>query len=329
MNIKQLMKKIEQEDVQFIQQLVLVQYDSSQNLPLGFKWRGEHYEVLKLLHKFKSIEENPQYLVLTSTGIYCLAFEFMKGQQDLNQGRWLLKYKVNGEYLHNIESGPLYNRVSQLLSKGNLNAVGNYSLLPAELANLAHYHGHVCPELAVGYRASVLACIELGFDREKTSTQFALAENMGSGIEAVQLMTGCTIGNQNFFAYDLGKQVYYFGLSGEGYLPVNVLRLSLINDEALIIDSAVDIDQRIASGKASQTEIEEYSIAVNNAVHEILDLSDEQLFKKTIVSIHPPRFQGCTHYSKCSICNEIVDLKKCVPGYKGLCCQVCAAKQNK
>lgn len=326
MNIKRLMTKIEQEDVEFIQQRVLVHYDSSQKLPLGFKWRGEHFEVLRLLHKFKSMEENPQYIVLTSTGIYCLAFEFINGRQDSSEGRWLLKYKVNGEYLYNSEGGPLYSNVFGLLKKDASNSSGNYSIVPVELANLAHYHGHVCPELAVGYRVSVLARQELGFDRKNASTQFVLAENMGSGIEAVQLMTGCTIGNQNFFAYDLGKQVYYFGLSGEGFLPVEVLRLCLIN-EALIIDS--DFDQRIISGEASQVEIEDYSDAVSKAVHDILDLSDEQLFKKTIVSMHPPRFQSSTYYSKCSKCEEIVDLKKCVPGYAGLYCQVCATKQNK
>jgi formylmethanofuran dehydrogenase subunit E len=150
---------------------------------------------------------------------------------------------------------------------------------------------------------------------------------MGSGIEAVQLMTGCTIGNQNFFAYDLGKQVYYFGLSGKECLSVNVLRLSLIN-EVFIIDSDVDLDQRITSGYASQIEIEEYSETVSNTVHNILGLSDQQLFKKSIVSMHPPRFQGNTYYSKCAVCDEIVDLKKCVPGHKGLYCLVCAAKQS-
>ncbi len=327
MNIKRLMNKIEQEDVQFIQQRVLVQYDGSQKLPLGFKWHGKHYEVLKLLHKFNSLEENPQYIILTSAGIYCLAFEFTKGEQNPSQGRWLLKYKVNGEYLYSRENGPLYCNVSKLLSKDGLNAVCNFSLLPAELVNLAHYHGHVCPELVIGYRASVLARQELGLDRNNASTQFVLAENMGSGIEAVQLMTGCTIGNQNFFAYDLGKQVYYFGLSGKECLSVNVLRLSLIN-EVFIIDSDVDLDQRITSGYASQIEIEEYSETVSNTVHNILGLSDQQLFKKSIVSMHPPRFQGNTYYSKCAVCDEIVDLKKCVPGHKGLYCLVCAAKQS-
>lgn len=166
----------------------------------------------------------------------------------------------------------------------------------------------------------------MGFERKNATKQFALAENMSSGIEAVQLLTGCTIGNQNFFAYELGKQVYYFGIASNEYLPVNVLRLSLIND-VLLMNIDNDIDEKITSGKATNTEIAEYSDAIANAVHIILEMSNDQLFKKTTVNIHPPRFHGRIYYSKCSICNEIVDMKKCVPGIKGLYCQVCAKKE--
>ncbi|MGM0689903.1 MAG: hypothetical protein ACQESO_10025, partial [Bacillota bacterium] len=72
MNLKRLIRKIEEEDVQFIQDKVTVQYDQSQKVPLGFKWRNEHYEVLKLLYEFKSMENNSQYIVLTSKGMFCL-----------------------------------------------------------------------------------------------------------------------------------------------------------------------------------------------------------------------------------------------------------------
>lgn len=79
------------------------------------------------------------------------------------------------------------------------------------LLNLVYYHGHLCPELAIGYRAGLVAQEELGISRENARDFFVVAENMTSAIDALQLMTGCTIGNQNFFAYDLGKHVYYFG----------------------------------------------------------------------------------------------------------------------
>lgn len=327
MNLKRLIRKIEEEDVQFIQDKVTVQYDQSQEIPLGFKWRDEHYEVLKLLYKFESMENNPQYIVLTSKGMFCLSFEEPAGEKT-SRGRWLLKYKVNGEYQANQGGGSLYSNLTPLFKReDSKNTSSSFSLLPIELANVAHYHGHVCPELAVGYRAAILAREEMGFERKNSAKQFVLAENMSSGIEAVQLITGCTIGNQNFFAYDLGKQVYYFGIAGDDYLPVDVMRLSLIN-EAIILDTDSNIDLLIAEGRAEQYELEEYNDAIANAVHTILDLSDEELFKKTTVSLYPPRFLGRTNYSKCSICDEIVDLKKSVPGSKGLYCQACAKKQK-
>lgn len=151
MNLKRLIEKIEKEDFQFIQEKVLVQYDSSQKLPLGFKWRNKHYEVLQLLHKFVSMEENPQYIVLTDKGIYCLSYEFITGKNSLNKGRWLLKFKVDGEYHDNQNAVSLYTNLTSLQKNPSENASSsNYSFLPVELANLAHYHGHVCPELAVG-----------------------------------------------------------------------------------------------------------------------------------------------------------------------------------
>lgn len=58
LNLKELITKIEQEEVEFIQEEVLVQYDQSQQVPLAFIWRDSHCEVLKLLHAYKSIEEH-------------------------------------------------------------------------------------------------------------------------------------------------------------------------------------------------------------------------------------------------------------------------------
>ncbi|NMB40872.1 MAG: hypothetical protein GX996_02935 [Firmicutes bacterium] len=92
-----------------------------------------------------------------------------------------------------------------------------------------HYHGHLCPELAIGYRAALIAQEELGISRENAHQFFILAENMSSAIESLQLITGCTIGNQNFFAYDLGKHVYYFGSYADVSKPGKALRLALIN----------------------------------------------------------------------------------------------------
>ncbi len=54
--------------------------------------------------------------------------------------------KIEKEKEHLLDSS--YNRHHQ---------TSKMTLLPLELANLAYFHGHVCPELVVGYRAVLLA----------------------------------------------------------------------------------------------------------------------------------------------------------------------------
>lgn len=331
MNLRELITKIEKEEVEFIQEEVLVEYDQSQQVPLAFKWRGTHCEVLKLLHTFKSMEDHRQYIILTYTGLYCLALESISTQKSPSQKRWMLKYKVIMEVAGDITASEQKTGIKEQMlcsSESRHHQVAKMTLLPLELANLAYYHGHVCPELVVGYRAVLLAREEMGIDRKHAAQHFVLAENMSSSIEAVQLLTGCTIGNQNFFAYDLGKHVYYFGKAENGYLPVDVLRLSLINPAVdLNLDKA--LDNRIISGKADLAEVSKYEDAVSDSVEKLLDLRDNDLFSKKTVSVYPPRFHGRIYYTKCSSCSEIVSMQKCIPGHSGLNCQVCAEKQSK
>lgn len=41
-------------------------------------------------------------------------------------------------------------------------------LVSHELMGLVQYHGHLCPELAIGYRVSKIATTELGIARENS-----------------------------------------------------------------------------------------------------------------------------------------------------------------
>ncbi len=282
------------------------------------------------------MEEHLQYVVLTYSGIYCLALENIAPHKPLSKKRWMLKYRVIVE--ENGDKKPVehntgikehltdcsHRRHHQISS----HQVSRMTLLPLELANLVYYHGHVCPELVVGYRAVLIAREEMGIDRKHAAHYFALVENMSSSIEAVQLLTGCTIGNQNFFAYDLGKHVYYFGKADNSYIPVDVLRLSLIN---MAVDLNLDkaLDNRILNGRAEAAELSLYEDAISDSVQKILELDDNELFDKKTVSIYPPCFHGRIYYTKCSSCSEVVSMQKSVPAYNGLYCQVCAEKQAK
>src|SRR3990172_4604312 len=77
------------------------------------------------------------------------------------------------------------------------------------LSDVADFHGHVCPGLALGFRVSKLALNELG-GRSKDEELVAMVENDSCAVDAVQVMTGCTFGKGNLIFRDYGKQVYTF-----------------------------------------------------------------------------------------------------------------------
>ena len=74
------------------------------------------------------------------------------------------------------------------------------------------FHGHQCPGLAIGFRASEIAACELG---EKMSALrdeeiVCVTENDACGVDAVQVITGCTIGKGNLIYRPTGKMAFTF-----------------------------------------------------------------------------------------------------------------------
>ena len=77
-------------------------------------------------------------------------------------------------------------------------------------AKVARFHGHVCPGLAIGYRAAKAALRRLGGGRSRDEELVAIVENDSCAVDAVQALTGCTFGKGNFIFRDYGKQVFTF-----------------------------------------------------------------------------------------------------------------------
>ncbi|MFO7952484.1 MAG: FmdE family protein [Bacillota bacterium] len=72
------------------------------------------------------------------------------------------------------------------------------------------FHGHSCFGLAMGYRVAEAALKELQSDRDVDEEIVAIVENDNCSVDAVQYVTGCTMGKGNLFFHDHGKPVYTF-----------------------------------------------------------------------------------------------------------------------
>ncbi len=78
------------------------------------------------------------------------------------------------------------------------------------------FHGHECGGLAIGYRASEVAMARLGIDRAGDEELVCVTENDACGVDAVQVMTGCTFGKGNLIYRGTGKQAFSFFRRSDG-----------------------------------------------------------------------------------------------------------------
>jgi formylmethanofuran dehydrogenase subunit E len=84
------------------------------------------------------------------------------------------------------------------------------TLTSDDFKQCADFHGHVCPGLAIGYQAAKAGIAWLEEHRAMDEEVVAIVETNACGVDAVQVLTGCTFGKGNFIHKDHGKQVFTF-----------------------------------------------------------------------------------------------------------------------
>ncbi len=71
------------------------------------------------------------------------------------------------------------------------------------------FHGHMCPGLAIGIRIAEIALREIGPHAEDEEV-VAVVETDMCGVDAIQVLTGCTFGKGNLIFNDYGKKAFSF-----------------------------------------------------------------------------------------------------------------------
>jgi formylmethanofuran dehydrogenase subunit E len=99
-------------------------------------------------------------------------------------------------------------------SQPSVNPQGPF--LEPDLSEVIRFHGHMCPGLAIGYRAAKVVMERLGSIRAEDEELVAIVENDSCSVDAIQWITGCTFGKGNFFFQDHGKQVFTIALRPSG-----------------------------------------------------------------------------------------------------------------
>lgn len=72
------------------------------------------------------------------------------------------------------------------------------------------FHGHACGGLTIGYKAAVYAMELLGLTRAEDEAMVCITENDACGVDAIQVILGCTAGKGNLLFHLRGKQAFSF-----------------------------------------------------------------------------------------------------------------------
>jgi len=195
---------------------------------------------------------------------------------------------------------------------------------PEDLAPIIDFHGHLCPGLLIGYRASKAALACLGIERARDEELVAIVENDACGVDAVQYLTGATSGKGNLIFKDLGKHAFSFFSRDRDRSVRVVLKPAAIEDER-----RNEIKRRLSDAATPQERAEaeaQLRTARDRAVESLLTKTDDELFWFKQVQGELPARARILPGIICDRCGEGV-MESRVAMRQGQCvCLTCAAE---
>ena len=72
------------------------------------------------------------------------------------------------------------------------------------------FHGHSCGGLRIGYAAAMYAMELMNISFSDNEQVVCISENDACGVDAIQVLLGCSIGKGNLLFHMTGKQVFSF-----------------------------------------------------------------------------------------------------------------------
>lgn len=86
------------------------------------------------------------------------------------------------------------------------------------------FHGHACGGLTIGYKAALYAMELLHLTRSEDEAVVCITENDACGVDAIQVILGCSAGKGNLLFHLRGKQAFSFYERNSGRSVRLVLR---------------------------------------------------------------------------------------------------------
>ncbi|MGH9267269.1 MAG: FmdE family protein [Acidimicrobiales bacterium] len=165
---------------------------------------------------------------------------------------------------------------------------------------VAEFHGHICPGLAMGMQAARIALREIG-PHSKDEEVVAVVETDMCGVDAIQVLTGCTFGKGNLVHHDWGKNAYTFYRRSDG-------RAVRIAGRPGAWDRDPEhqaLFAKVRAGEATDDERARFGELHVAQSYKVLEHQPDDLFTVTAVGGRPPERARIHASVACSRCGEM------------------------
>ncbi|HCA40362.1 MAG TPA: hypothetical protein DEP01_01860 [Aminobacterium sp.] len=167
------------------------------------------------------------------------------------------------------------------------------------IEDVIHFHGHWCPGLALGIRVAQIALAEIGHSSDEEIV--AICETDMCGVDAIQFLTGCTLGKGNLIIRPYGKMAFSFYRRKDG----KSIRVVLKNNGKASGDIYYrELQEKMNSGTITEKERETFAKLRFDRCHSVLNAPIEEFFivEETRETVPPPA--PMTGSVKCCQCGE-------------------------
>ena len=165
-------------------------------------------------------------------------------------------------------------------------------------------HGHYCLFSALGVKAGALAMREMGASSKGMEELVAIVETNNCFSDGVQIVTGCTFGNNALIFRDYGKTAFTLcHRDGEG-IRVLVLADRVMQRQSQ--DTNELFEKVIVKRAGTEAEGEQLRSMWKELSFELLEAPDEEVFEVRKVTADVPAYASIFASAKCSVCGESV-----------------------
>jgi formylmethanofuran dehydrogenase subunit E len=165
-------------------------------------------------------------------------------------------------------------------------------------------HGHFCPGSAMGVKAAARAVKELGVKSTGMEEVVVIVETNACFADGVQMVTGCSFGNNALIYRDYGKTAFTLAKrTGEG------IRISALFDRAMqerSPEAAKLWEKVVVKRSGNESDSKRLKELWKELSFKVLGLPDEEVLDIKKVTIDVPAYARIFASVKCSVCGENV-----------------------